>query len=1133
MLPRRKADGGEVNEWDAIPRTPEGRPQITVTKPSSPYKAVSGAFGMVNDWLQRPAPIKPETPQPTDFQEPSQAIGEGVRGLGSGYLQSLKDMASPFVKEEDQSAYREQEIAPSASRDGKIPENQKDSVSFGAPIAAEVASTFAGKPGAGLGWGLLKSAGLGFAGAAAKKAVPKAAAAFDFGFLDTSKFKPVSGSKGTMEGGFRVDPSGQEWYVKQAPNLEHAKNEKLTAELYKLFGVPVAEVHLTTVNGKPGIASKKIEGDQLGNSSYAGWYHHVDGLHENYPVHALLANHDAVGTGPENPLGNIIVDAAGKAHVIDTGGGLLYKGTGSKKAKFSPEIVEIDTMADPNYSHLSAEVFGNADYEVGRVGAQRIADVDEMVISRLVETYGPADKMEKLNLLSTLLKRKQNIQDHYGVQPKKSSTQQVLAQALGTNEPKPAPKAPDPYEQIPFTEDDYAKWADEIPPEIVPDDVMNHGRLPTMADPVKMLVVNHLIGQDMAGKMLDGTLPKADLAIIGKKLTKHQSNLESAHYLWTIAQEANPQLAEAIFRNLPPSIQPGVGHAIYALKEKLGFSPWNSVAKGSGMDGKYPLAYDYYSTKTDSFVTPKHVAGSKYFQSELEKLANTIENKGLPEQVATKGEYSGIPAGYANSWLNAPKEAFKLMEHFKTGPNGMVQDYDIKGIAGEIAKLGKDYPEYADKVYLKLPSHLKSAVLPEYGNAKEALKKLKITEEAEKVKSGKFDFMEGRTKALYEKNSPIGKAFAGQFLEPIKDWQAWKPASKVTSPSFSSPAQKNLAESRGFNTQFEIHKGGEFPNPHWADEKYPLEIPDPSSKHSEPAWFGSDQSYIASQYGNHTGGTYIVGSKKAFEVDWHKYTGEEGWNLVPMHNLIVSARERGADLIVIHGMNDMGGANQTQYAVINPAILRAPHAKFEKSKLHKSWPLAGLSGGGLYTYGALQEKDEMNRGGIPGLVYRAKALARGGPGSAPWAVRNRSHPRHKAGMIKSSIPGRTDKIPMSVPPGSYILPADVPSALGEGNTMAGEKILGAMFNSGPYSQGARSFAGKKAGRFADGGTAEQTENEDIPIIAAGGEYVIHPEQVAAIGNGDMKAGHKVLDKFVLSVRKKNIDTLKKLKPPKK
>jgi hypothetical protein len=150
-------------------------------------------------------------------------------------------------------------------------------------------------------------------------------------------------------------------------------------------------------------------------------------------------------------------------------------------------------------------------------------------------------------------------------------------------------------------------------------------------------------------------------------------------------------------------------------------------------------------------------------------------------------------------------------------------------------------------------------------------------------------------------------------------------------------------------------------------------------------------------------------------------------------------------------------------------------------------------------------------------------------------------------MIKSSIPGRTDKIPMSVPSGSYIIPADVPSALGQGNTMAGNEILGKMLKTGPYGSGATGkipkvpqsggFKWMKAPRpmsrmkAAMGG--EQTGNSDIPIIAAGGEYVVHPEQVAEVGNGDVDAGHRVLDKFVLGVRKKNIKTLQKLKPPKK
>lgn len=177
-----------------------------------------------------------------------------------------------------------------------------------------------------------------------------------------------------------------------------------------------------------------------------------------------------------------------------------------------------------------------------------------------------------------------------------------------------------------------------------------------------------------------------------------------------------------------------------------------------------------------------------------------------------------------------------------------------------------------------------------------------------------------------------------------------------------------------------------------------------------------------------------------------------------------------------------------------------------------------------------------------------QGFARGGPGSHTWNVRSGSHPRQPSGMIKSDIPGRTDKIPMSVPPGSYILPADIPSALGQGNTMAGEKILGNMFKSGPYSPSAtQATSGKlpkaksampkisampRMRKAALGG--EQTGNDpDIPIIAAGGEVVLYPDQVLHAGHGNMEAGHRVLDKFVLGVRKKNIQTLRNLKGPKK
>jgi hypothetical protein len=209
------------------------------------------------------------------------------------------------------------------------------------------------------------------------------------------------------------------------------------------------------------------------------------------------------------------------------------------------------------------------------------------------------------------------------------------------------------------------------------------------------------------------------------------------------------------------------------------------------------------------------------------------------------------------------------------------------------------------------------------------------------------------------------------------------------------------------------------------------------------------------------------------------------------------------------------------------------------------------------------------------------------------------------GAIHSSVAGRTDHLPMHVASGSYVIPADIISAMGEGNSMAGFKVAKNIFSApGPYGQSAESLpygasgmpygvpAPKKAaggaapnvgyeimkklafsgsgngtslaapapaaakpslsgimgGRpqapaakgelndmytpyssgYADGGATDA-----VPIVAAGGEYVIPPEDVMHLGSGDIDHGHKILDVFVKKMREKTIKTLQGLPGPKK
>lgn len=276
-------------------------------------------------------------------------------------------------------------------------------------------------------------------------------------------------------------------------------------------------------------------------------------------------------------------------------------------------------------------------------------------------------------------------------------------------------------------------------------------------------------------------------------------------------------------------------------------------------------------------------------------------------------------------------------------------------------------------------------------------------------------------------------------------------------------------------------------------------------------------------------------------------------------------------------------------------------------------------------------------------------------GGTPFYARQGAAALAKSGMIHSAIAGRTDKLPMKVRGGSYVVPADVVSGLGQGNSLAGAAGFDKMLKSGPYgadkSPGVHVKAKAIRQKFADGGAPvyeddggggiditksvgrNVTRNEgqgagDIPagapvaprasaaeqafakewaqalrtpynqpgkplvwperpmgsgplslpradrlrlerematreragtnwkydarahggyvehqdsydsgedhaeIIAAGGEYIIDPDQVRAIGGGDLKKGHDILDHMVLHARKKTIRQMRKLPRPK-
>lgn len=188
--------------------------------------------------------------------------------------------------------------------------------------------------------------------------------------------------------------------------------------------------------------------------------------------------------------------------------------------------------------------------------------------------------------------------------------------------------------------------------------------------------------------------------------------------------------------------------------------------------------------------------------------------------------------------------------------------------------------------------------------------------------------------------------------------------------------------------------------------------------------------------------------------------------------------------------------------------------------------------------------------------FRNKLAGGGFPSSAeadPWYMRaDAKDALHTQGMFGGSAPGRADTLNRQVPASSYVLPSDVVSAIGQGNSLAGGNILTGMFHSGPMGlplqkgRGTPSLRLPAAPRPASdpglpeprltdstGGRKTDHGGATVPIAASSGEFLVSPDAVARIGGGDHERGFKILDAFVKKVRDKHIKTLQKLPAPKK
>lgn len=148
---------------------------------------------------------------------------------------------------------------------------------------------------------------------------------------------------------------------------------------------------------------------------------------------------------------------------------------------------------------------------------------------------------------------------------------------------------------------------------------------------------------------------------------------------------------------------------------------------------------------------------------------------------------------------------------------------------------------------------------------------------------------------------------------------------------------------------------------------------------------------------------------------------------------------------------------------------------------------------------------EMMHAGHPQNQAVAAALSTARENRATGGEALKTH----VGPIHSNVAGRTDHLNINVPSGCYVIPADIVSSYGEGNTMAGFRALNRIF-----------------------GLQDYREGQTTEIVAAGGEYIVTPESLVRLF-GDLDHAHNEMDRFIKLARAKLINELKSLPGPKK
>lgn len=230
----------------------------------------------------------------------------------------------------------------------------------------------------------------------------------ELNFDDMVKYGSQEGSN---TGGFynNINNPAERYYIKVPANEEIVRNEMLAGKLYQAAGVEVPELQLINVKGEKGIASRIVDGlkkdpDLLKSGTMRA------GIYDDFVVDAWLGDWDVVGLGYDN----LQIKDGVRALRIDVGGSLRFRAQGAAKgSQFGNKVLELSSMRDGRTNSQAASVFKKITQSELDAGARKVLTVSDSKIKQLVNEFGPLNKVERDQLVDTLIARKKYIQEQF------------------------------------------------------------------------------------------------------------------------------------------------------------------------------------------------------------------------------------------------------------------------------------------------------------------------------------------------------------------------------------------------------------------------------------------------------------------------------------------------------------------------------------------------------------------------------------------------------------------------------------------------------------------------------------------------------------------------------------------------